>query len=192
MFCKSLFVRLYSSCRPLCCLFFFDIQIMNTPLVSSNSAYYHWVDVTAGWQFVPEDIIRPLAINCMNWRRSSRILARTLPSIKKSEQDGIMGTVSSGIAGVSFSKDTTNNSVTRKSDHHINDKISNLRMRPWSVQLHDILDLNVTEQHCLIYKCRTKHCKSCNILITDTNFTSNLTNKNYFTRSYDDLNCKHS
>jgi len=26
-------------------------------------------------------------------------------------------------------------------------------MRPWSVQLHDILDLNVTEQHCLIYKC---------------------------------------
>ena len=107
MFCKSLFVRLYSSCRPLCCLFFFDIQIMNTPLVSSNSAYYHWVDVTAGWQFVPEDIIRPLAINCMNWRRSSRILARTLPSIKKSEQDGIMGTVSSGTAGVSFSKDTT-------------------------------------------------------------------------------------
>ena len=101
-----------------------------------------------------------------------------------------MGTVSSGIAGVSFSKDTTNNSVTRKSDHHINDNISNLRMRPWSVQLHDILDLNVTEQHCLIYKCRTKNCKSCNILITDSNFTSNLTNKNNFTRSYDDLNCK--
>jgi hypothetical protein len=36
----------------------------------------------------------------------------------------------------------------------------------------------------------TKNCKNCNILITDTNFTSNLTNKNYFTRSYDDLNCK--
>jgi hypothetical protein len=63
-------------------------------------------------------------------------------------------------------------------------------MRPCSVQLHDILDFNDTEQHCLIYKCRTTNCKTCNILITETNFTSNLTNKNYFTRSYDDLNCK--
>ena len=101
-----------------------------------------------------------------------------------------METVSSGTAGVSFSQDTTNNSVIRNSDHHSNDKISNLRMRPWSVQLHDILDFNATEQHCLISKSTTKKCKSCNILITDTNFTSNLTNKNYFTRSYDDLNCK--
>jgi hypothetical protein len=68
--------------------------------------------------------------------------------------------------------------------------ISNLRMRPCSVQLHDILDFNDTEQHCLISKCRTTYCKTCNVWATDTNFTSNLTNKNYFTRSYDDLNCK--
>ena len=63
-------------------------------------------------------------------------------------------------------------------------------MRPCSVQLHDILDFNDTEQHCLIYKCRTQNCKTCNILITETNFTSNLTNTNYFTRNYDDLNYK--
>jgi hypothetical protein len=192
MFYKSLFVLLYSFFWPLCCLFIFDIQISIAPLVSSNSSYYHWVDVTAGGQFVPEDIMRPVAINCMNWQRSARILARTSPSIERSEQDSTMETVSSGTACVSFSQDMTNNSVIRNSDHHSNDKISNLRMRPWSVQLHDILDFNATEQHCLISKSRTKNCKSCNILITDTNFTSNLTNKNYFTRSYDDLNCKHS
>ena len=49
MFCRSLFALLYFSfghcvvCSsdfwPLCCLFFFDIRIMITPLVSSNS--YH-------------------------------------------------------------------------------------------------------------------------------------------------------
>ena len=63
-------------------------------------------------------------------------------------------------------------------------------MRPCSVQLHDILDFNDTEQHCFISKCRTQQCKTCNIFITYTHFTSNLTNKNYFTRSYDDLNFK--
>ena len=146
-------------------------------MVSSNSSYYHWVDVTAGGQFVPEDIICPVAIKCMNLRRSARILARTSPSIERSEQDGTMDTVSSGTAGVPCSQDTTNNSVIRNSDHHTNDKISNLRTRSCSVQLHDILDLNDTEQHCLISKCRTKNCKTRNILFTDAHFTSNLTNE---------------
>jgi hypothetical protein len=39
MFCRSLFVLLYFFFWPLCCLFFFDIQILITPLVSSNSSY---------------------------------------------------------------------------------------------------------------------------------------------------------
>ena len=63
------------------------------PLISSNSSYYHWVDVTAGGHFVPEDIIPPVAIKCMNLRRSVRILARMSPIIKRSEQDGTMDTV---------------------------------------------------------------------------------------------------
>jgi hypothetical protein len=36
--------------------------------------------------------------------------------------------------------DTINNSVIQNSDHRTKDNISNLRMRPCSVQLHDILD----------------------------------------------------
>ena len=38
MFCRSLFVFLYFFFWPLCCLFFFNIQIMIIPLVSSNSS----------------------------------------------------------------------------------------------------------------------------------------------------------
>jgi hypothetical protein len=101
-----------------------------------------------------------------------------------------MDTMSPGTAGVPFSQDMTNNSVIRNSHHHTNGKISNLCMRPCSVQLHDILDYNDTEQHCLISICKTKNYKTSNILITETHFTSNLTYKNYFTMSYDDMNCK--
>ena len=39
MFCRSLFVLLYFFFWPLCCLFFFDIRSLFTPLVSSNSFY---------------------------------------------------------------------------------------------------------------------------------------------------------
>ena len=39
MFCKSLFVLLYLFFWPLCCLFSFDVLILITPLVSSNSSY---------------------------------------------------------------------------------------------------------------------------------------------------------
>ena len=39
MFCRSLFVLLYFFFWPLCCLFFFDIRILITPLVSSNTSY---------------------------------------------------------------------------------------------------------------------------------------------------------
>jgi len=39
MFCRSLFVLLYFFFWSLCCLFFFDIRILITPLVSSNSSY---------------------------------------------------------------------------------------------------------------------------------------------------------
>ena len=39
MLCISLFVLLYFFFWPFCCLFFFDIRILITPLVSSNSSY---------------------------------------------------------------------------------------------------------------------------------------------------------
>ena len=41
MFCRSLFVLLYSFLWPLCFLFFFNIRTLITPLVSSNSSSKH-------------------------------------------------------------------------------------------------------------------------------------------------------
>ena len=38
MFCRLLFVLLCFFFWPLCCLFFFDIRILITPMVSSNSS----------------------------------------------------------------------------------------------------------------------------------------------------------
>jgi hypothetical protein len=38
VFCRSLFVLLYIFFCALCCLFFFDLRILITPLVSSNSS----------------------------------------------------------------------------------------------------------------------------------------------------------
>ena len=39
MFCRSLFVFLSFFFLPLCCLSFFDLRILITPLLSSNSSY---------------------------------------------------------------------------------------------------------------------------------------------------------
>ena len=38
VFCRSLFVLLFSFFWPVCCLFFFNLRILITPLVSSNSS----------------------------------------------------------------------------------------------------------------------------------------------------------
>jgi len=51
MFCRSLFVLLYFFVWPLCCLFFFDIRILITPLVSSDySCQWLWID--HAWLYV--------------------------------------------------------------------------------------------------------------------------------------------
>ena len=39
MFCSSLFVLLYFLFWPLCCLFFFELRLLITSLVSSNSSF---------------------------------------------------------------------------------------------------------------------------------------------------------
>jgi len=48
MFCRLLFVFLYFFFWPLCCLFFIDIRILITPLVSSNSSSSSKTSCTVG------------------------------------------------------------------------------------------------------------------------------------------------
>jgi len=56
------------------------------------------------------------------------------------------------------------------------------------VKLKDILLDNST--HFDISPCRTKNCKTCKLLICDPNFTSNLTAKEYHTRSHQNVSCQ--
>jgi hypothetical protein len=86
------------------------------------------------WTFCPRVVIK-----CMHLRISAMIRARMLPSIKMSEQDDIMKSLLSRTAGAPLSQDATSNLNIRNSDHHTKDKISNVRMHPCSVHLHDIL-----------------------------------------------------
>jgi hypothetical protein len=46
MLCRSLFVLLYVLFWPLCCLSFFDLRILITPLVSSNSSYIYYLFIS--------------------------------------------------------------------------------------------------------------------------------------------------
>ena len=59
-------------------------------------------------------------------------------------------------------------------------------------QIKNILEFDVSEPNCSITSCNSKNCKTCKILIKETQFTSGLTNKTYHTRSLDDLSCKSS
>ena len=54
MFSRSLFVLLYVFFWPLCCLFFFDIRILITSLVSSNSSYLYLMlyNVISEWDLL--------------------------------------------------------------------------------------------------------------------------------------------
>ena len=68
MFCRSLFVLLYFFFWSLCCLFFFDIQILITPLVYSNSSViFKFKFVTLINNFTP----LVSAISCRKYRRGN-------------------------------------------------------------------------------------------------------------------------
>jgi hypothetical protein len=78
MFCRSLFVLLYFFFLPLCCLFFFDIRILITPLVSSNSPSIRWTlfqlyydENISMWWWCPLCTIQ-------NWNENYRVQSNTL------------------------------------------------------------------------------------------------------------------
>ena len=60
--CVSLFLHLVIV-LPVLCL---NLRFLFSTLAPSNSSYYHWLDVTTGEHYVPEDIICPVAFNCMS------------------------------------------------------------------------------------------------------------------------------
>ena len=59
-----------------------------------------------------------------------------------------------------------------------------------SITLYAIFGYNDHEPHCIISKYDIENCKTCNILITDSYFTSSLTIRTFHTRSHNGLSCK--
>ena len=62
-------------------------------------------------------------------------------------------------------------------------------IKPCSVTLTDLFSIKDTSHFFQIKKCSSKRCKTCPVLSTDLHFKSNLTNKEYCTRSFEDLSC---
>ena len=123
------------------------------------------------------------------------MLACASPSIKRHKPVTSKDTVVTCNVGVPkiILKDVMKETFVQSSYHHLFFKdFDHFKLiKPASVVLEDILKSNPSED-CFISKCHTKNCKTCNILITDNTFTSNLTKKTYRTRSFDDLSCKSS
>ena len=66
-----------------------------------------------------------------------------------------------------------------------------IRIKPCEVKVVDVLrDHKFVPNDCTISKCGTRNCKTCNILITDNSFSSNLTKRSFSTHSFENLSCK--
>ena len=125
----------------------------------------------------------------------NNIVAGTAPTIKRSHA-GEQSTSSVSNIGAPriILRDIMNMSYVVSSDQQLfyknSDKFN--KIKQCKIQLSDILDFSVNNTYCSVSACGSKNCKTCKILITDTQFTSNLTSKKYNTHSHDDLNCKSS
>ena len=64
------------------------------------------------------------------------------------------------------------------------------QLKECSVLLRGVLQFDTSRQNCSVSPRSTKNCKTCNILITDTFFTSNVTCKSYQCAIAEDLDCK--
>ena len=126
-------------------------------------------------------------------------LARTSPSIKRSEPDSRsdtllscktvvspdvnLSTLTSGIDSAPTIPTKSTQSHVQSADHLFQFKNSHYFkiIKPCSITLHDIFDYNDDEPHCTTSKCGIKNFKTCNILIKDSYF---------HTKSHDDLSRK--
>ena len=103
-------------------------------------------------------------------------------------------TVPSDQVGVQTHVITSTETQTQYPDLDMSNKnYSQYNIKSCTVKLTDVLHFNDNEQHSNISKFNSRYnCKTCDMLITCTCFTSSLTNKTYNTRSHDDLDCKSS
>ena len=123
------------------------------------------------------------------------IVDGTSPTIKRSQTGMSPDTGMSAAAGVPHIviRDITKLSYVVSHDNTLwyrnADRFN--RIKSCEVKVVDVLrDHKFVPNDCTISKCGTNNCKTCNILITDNSFSSNLTKRSFSTHSFKNLSCK--
>ena len=122
-------------------------------------------------------------------------MADTSPTIKRcrtamppdtgvSDMAGVPRLVLRDVTKLSYVVSDDNTLWYRNADRFI-------QIKPCKVKVIDVLkDHKFDPNDCKVFKCGSKNCKTCNILITDNSFSSNLTKPSFSTHSFENLSCK--
>ena len=123
------------------------------------------------------------------------IVDETSPTIKRSQTGMSPDTVISATVGVPHIalRDITKLSYVVSDDNTLSYRHADrfIQIKPCNVKVLDVRkDHKFVPNDSTISKCGNKNCKTCNILITDNSFSSNLTKRSFSTHSFEDLSCK--
>ena len=129
-------------------------------------------------------------------KRPQNILDGTSPSIKRRHPVTAKDTVVNSNLGVqtNISYDNLHSQFIQSSDpnHWYQNCDLFTDLTPCSIPLSDIFKDMGDQSNCTVSPCNTSRCKTCKIIIPDNSFKSCLTNKEYHTHGFGNLNCKTS
>ena len=133
----------------------------------------------------------------MNINNKDTILAGTSPSIIRCHSSvSTRNTDSKSKAGVPriILHDIVNSTYVQSSDNRLwyRNNDSYVPMKNCHVSLDNIFSESSTDLMCSISRCSAKNCKTCDVMITDNLFTSNLTGRQFCTKTFENLTCKSS
>ena len=123
------------------------------------------------------------------------IVADTSPTIKRCRTAMPPDTGMSDMAGVPrlVLRDVTKLSYVVSDDNTLWYRNADrfIQIKPCKVKVIDVLkDHKFDPNDCKVSKCGSKNCKTCDILIADNSFSSNLTKRSFSTHSFENLSCK--
>ena len=134
--------------------------------------------------------------NCLwNSEKVVNILADTSPTIKRCRTTMPPDTSMSDMAGVPrlVLRDITKLNYVFSDDNTLWYRNADrfIQIKPFEVNVLDVFkDPKFDPNDCKVSKCGSKNCKTCDILITDNSFSSNLTKQSFSTHSFEDMSCK--
>jgi hypothetical protein len=90
--------------------------------------------------------------------------------------------------------DTVNSTYVQSSDNKLwyRNGDSYAPIKNSHVSLYNMFSDSSTDLMCSISRCSAKNCKTCDVVITDNLFTSNLIGLQFCTKTFENLTCKSS